>query len=135
MLTRSLELATVVKFNSHELAVVAEMLGLHGSGEDALCRRLIERCGLTLVAVTRGAEGSSLFSEGGTVEHPGYSAPVVDTIGCGDAFAAALAHCVYRGLSLEAASEAANRLGAWVATHSGATPRATPQTVEGILRG
>jgi fructokinase len=135
MLSGSLELATVVKFNSHELAVAAEMLGLHGSGEGDLCRRLIERCGLKLVAVTRGAGGSALFSEGGTFEHPGYSVPVVDTIGCGDAFAAALAHCVYRGLSLEAASEAANRMGSWVATHSGATPRATPQTVEAILKG
>jgi fructokinase len=135
MLVRSLELASVVKFNSDELSLAARMLGLHASGEEELSMYLIKRYGLDLVAITRGEKGSLLFTKARGVEHAGYSVKVADTIGCGDAFAAALAHCLLRGLSLEAASEAANRLGAWVATQSGATPEAAPRIIEGILSG
>lgn len=135
MLVRSLELASIVKFNSDELSLAARMLGLHASGVEELSRYIIEQYGLDLVAITRSEEGSLLFTKARRVEHAGYSVKVADTIGCGDAFAAALAHCLLRGLSLEAASEAANRLGAWVATQSGATPKAAPQIIEGILSG
>ncbi|HYH86274.1 MAG TPA: carbohydrate kinase [Pyrinomonadaceae bacterium] len=135
MLVKSLELASIVKFNSDELSVAAGMLGLHASSEEELSRRLIAQYDLDLVAITRGEKGSLLLTEGRRVEHLGQRVKVADTIGCGDAFAAALAHCLLRGLSLETASEAANRLGAWVATQSGATPRATPQMIEEILGG
>ena len=135
MLVKSLELSSVVKFNSGELSMAAGMLGLDASDEEELSRRLIAQYGLELVAITRSEKGSLLFTEGRRVEHAGYSVEVADTIGCGDAFSAALAHCLLRGLSLEAASEAANRLGAWVATQSGATPEATPQIIEGIMSG
>jgi fructokinase len=135
MLRQSLELASVVKFNSDELSIAARMLELQASDEEGLSRSLIEMFGLDLVAITRGGNGSLLFTQGRAVEHRGYSVHVADTIGCGDAFAAALAHCLLRGLPLEAANESANRMGAWVATQSGATPSATRQTVEEILRG
>jgi fructokinase len=135
MLVESLTLASVVKFNSEELSAAARMLGIHARGEEGLSRRLIELYGLDLVALTRGDKGSLLVTEDQTVEHPGRAVQVVDTIGCGDAFAAALAHCMLRGLPLEAASEAANRLGAWVATRAGGTPETTPETIEGILNG
>jgi fructokinase len=135
MLKRSLELASVVKFNSEELSTAAEMLGLRAKGEEGLCWCLLEAYGLDLVAVTRGEKGSLLFTDGCAVEHPGYQVEVADTIGCGDAFAATLAHCLLRGLPLESSSAAANRMGAWVATQAGATPAATPQTIAGVLRG
>ncbi|MBC7929248.1 MAG: hypothetical protein H7Z38_01670 [Rubrivivax sp.] len=135
MLVRSLELASVVKLNSDELTTAAGMLGIRARGEEELSRRLIELYGLDLVAITRGETGSLLVTEDRAVEHPGYSARVVDTIGCGDAFAAALAHCLLGGLPLETASEAANRLGAWVATRAGGTPEATPEIIEEILGG
>lgn len=135
MLVESLELASVVKFNSDELSIAADMLGLHASDDEQLSRRLIAQYGLDLVAITRGDKGSLLISESRRVEHKGYSVKVADTIGCGDAFAAALAHSILRRLPMEAASEAANRLGAWVATQSGATPATNPQVIEGVLGG
>jgi fructokinase len=133
MLAASLELASVVKFNRDELPAAAGMLGLRGTGEEELSRRFIELYGLDLVAVTRGAKGSLLVTESESVEHPGYEVRVVDTIGCGDAFAAGLAHCLLGGLTLGAAGEAANRMGAWVATRAGATPEAAPGVIEEVL--
>ena len=135
MLAASLELASVVKFNSDELSAAAGMLGLRGAGEEELSRRFIEVYGLDLVAITRGAKGSLLVAESQSVEHSGYNVRVVDTVGCGDAFAAALAHCLLGELTLGAAGEAANRMGAWVATRAGATPEAAPGVIEEVLGG
>ena len=76
------------------------------------------------VCVTRGAEGSLLVTASETVAHPGVPVDVVDTIGAGDAFTAVLASGFLRGVPLERVSEAANRLGAWVASQTGAMPAA-----------
>jgi len=56
------------------------------------------------------------------VEHAGFSVRVVDTVGSGDAFTAALAHEYLRGASLEKMNDAANRMGSWAATQAGGTP-------------
>lgn len=135
MLAESLTLANVVKLNSDELMTAAAMLGLSASGETELCGRLIDAFALKLVALTRGAAGSLLVGENRAVEHPGEEVSVVDTIGCGDAFAAALAVCRLRGLPLETTGAAANRLGAWVATRSGATPAADAATLARVFEG
>jgi fructokinase len=133
MLSRSLELATVVKLNRDELSMAAGMLGFDEQEEEALGRRLIARFRLELVAVTRGAQGSLLVTSEEAVSHPGFPVQVKDTIGAGDAFTAALAHCYLRRAPLKTISEAANRSGAWVATQSGATPEAQPQLLEQML--
>jgi fructokinase len=135
MLARSLALSNVVKLNEEELRAAGSMLGLVGGGESALAKELLARFKLGLVAVTRGARGSLLVSEEGASEHSGFSVEVVDTIGSGDAFAAALAHCRLRRAPLELSNEVANRVGAWVATQQGATPDADPQTIARMLEG
>lgn len=133
MLARSLAAATVVKLNSAELTLAARMLDLRASDEATLCRQFITHYGVELVAITKGAHGSLLVTESESVVHGGYRVSVADTIGCGDAFAAALAHCRVRRVPLGESSEAANRLGAWVATCAGATPEVDPSTVEKVL--
>jgi len=50
---------------------------------------------------------------------------VSDTVGAGDSFTAALAHHYLRGEPLNRISDAANRLGSWVASQPGATPPIT----------
>jgi fructokinase len=135
MLARSLALSDAVKLNEEELRSAASMLSLRGEEERALAEDLLARFDLKLVAVTRGERGSLLVSKGGASEHAGFRVEVADTIGSGDAFAAALAHCRLRGATLEASNEIANRVGSWVATRAGATPDADPQTVARLLEG
>lgn len=130
MLRESLQLATIVKLNSEELTTAARMLQLEEDEEEALCKRLLDEFEIELVAVTRGAQGSLLVSAGETVNHPGFQVQVRDTIGAGDAFTATLAHCYLRHFPLKLASEAANRIGSWVATQAGATPAASPQFLD-----
>lgn len=122
MLSESLELATIVKLNYEELFTVGEMLGLEENAELALATRLIEAFDLKLIAITHGESGSLLVSNDEQVTHAGFRVDVKDTIGAGDAFTAALVHHYLRKASLKEMSEAANRMGAWLCTHSGATP-------------
>jgi fructokinase len=133
MLARSLALSTVVKLNEDELTSAAGMLNLSASGARATAEALLRHFRLELVAVTRGGRGSLLVSREGADEHAGFPARVADTIGCGDAFGAALAHCLRRGAPLALSNEVANRVGAWVATQHGATPEADPATVARLL--
>lgn len=133
MLSRSLAAATVVKLNEEELSLASLMLNLPETDQLSQCRQLVSLYGLELVAITRGARGSLLVTDSDAAEHEGYNVRVADTIGCGDAFAAALAHCRIRNRSLDETGRAANRIGAWVATCSGATPDAEAATIEKII--
>jgi fructokinase len=133
MLERSLRLATIVKLNQAELSTLGGMLGFGADTEEGTARRLLDLYKLELVAITRGARGSLLVTGGATSDHGGVRVRVKDTIGAGDAFIAALAHYYLRRAPLDLIGEAANRIGAWVATQEGATP--TPpraQTLTGI---
>ena len=126
VLTISLRLANVAKLNEHELPVVMSELGLPFDHKDqASAAGLLRRAfNLKLVCVTRGERGSLLVTENDRDEHPGFSARVADSVGAGDAFTAALAHHMLAGSSLRVMNAAANRMGAWVASQSGATPAA-----------
>ena len=56
---------------------------------DRLAAAWLER-GARIVVLTRGAAGAVLWTRAGRVEHPGFEVDVVDTVGAGDAFQAAL---------------------------------------------
>ena len=140
VIQESLELATVMKMNDAEVSQVLALLGLPGgesseNGEPPWLeshqleslrrgaeRLLSEFPTLELVAVTRGGHGSLLVTRTEWHRHPGHPVKVVDTIGAGDAFTAALTHYLLRGAGLAVLNEAGNRWGAWVASQSGAMP-------------
>lgn len=118
----SLCLADVLKINDEELPIVGGLFGLSGA-EEAVMEALCATYGLDLIALTRGGAGSCLWSRAdGASRHPGVPAEVVDTVGAGDAFTAALALGLVAGRSLDAINEHANRLAAHVCSQKGATP-------------
>ena len=119
---QSLRLANVLKLNDAELSVLADMLGWSGADLELL-QRLMERFSLQLVALTRGAAGAVLLSESGErSDLPGQPTVVVDTVGAGDSFAAALVVGVLSGLPLATINAWGNRVAAFVSSQPGATP-------------
>jgi fructokinase len=74
------------------------------------------------VAVTRGERGCAVRIGKDRAECPGYTVTVVDTVGAGDAFAAAFLHGLAAGWSAAKTGDFANRLGAVVASRAGAVP-------------
>lgn len=121
----SLAFTDVLKLNDDELPILAELLALPGSG-DAMLQRLIDRASLRLLVLTRGANGSILRTPQKRVEHPGIPTKVVDAVGAGDAFTAAVTMGLLRGDTLEKINVDANQLGAYVAAHTGAVPGKNP---------
>ena len=123
LLLESVKLANVMKLNHEELPRVAEMLGLPLDAKEPPAPWLLRKCGLKLICVTEGPKGSYLVSANGINRHPGFPTQVADTVGAGDAFTAALIHHYLRGASLKTMNVAANRMGSWVASQVGATPK------------
>jgi len=134
VLSESLAASSILKLNESELPVVLRTLGLEEPREPLQgCRLLRERFGLELVCLTLGEQGSLLVAEAGEQRHAGFRVQVVDTVGSGDAFTAALCHHRLRGASLERIGQAANRYGAWVASQAGATPPAPAEILRAVL--
>ena len=118
---RSLELANVLKLNDEELPILADWYDLSGSEIDKL-HQIAECCNLICVALTRGANGAAVVLEQEVSEHDGVKATVVDTVGAGDAFTAALTQGLLAGADISEIVRAACELAAFVCSQPGATP-------------
>jgi fructokinase len=116
----------VVKLNDAEVEAVSRMFGTAETGLESFCRGGTERFGWQAVCVTRGSEGCALLLGGQYLEIPGYRVTVADTVGAGDAFAAALVHGIHSGWPAREIGDFANRLGALVASRPGGVPAWTP---------
>jgi fructokinase len=125
VIEQSLRLANVFKLNDAELPILAELLEL-GQGTQEQVQRLAESFGLQLVALTRGAQGSLLYQAGGWSEAPAQPIQVVDTVGAGDAFTAALVMGLLYQMDLDEIHAAAAEVAGYVCSCPGATP-ALPQ--------
>jgi fructokinase len=119
---RSLRQATVLKLNDDEMPRLAQIIERPAAAIESTLFDTYPR--LTLIALTRGGHGSLLIRrDGSRFDHPGHPAsPLVDTIGAGDAFTAALAVGPLANRPLAEINDAANRLAAYVCTQPGATP-------------
>ena len=125
VIERSLELAGIVKLNDTELPVLAEMLGLAGDVR-AQVAALAARFELQVVALTLGARGSLLYRGGQFSLCQPQPVVVVDTVGAGDAFTAALAHGLLFGMEIEEINAAASEVARHVCSCAGATPPLPP---------
>jgi 5-dehydro-2-deoxygluconokinase len=72
--------------------------------------------GKRVVILKRGGEGAALFDGSRVIEVPPVRMEVVNGLGAGDAFLAAVTHAVLRGIDLETAVRRANWAGAFVAS-------------------
>ena len=120
---RSLRRARLVKLNDDEVRVLSEMLATETDNDLDFARHLLsEQPQVELVCVTRGANGCLAVSRTEVVDAPGIAVRVVDTVGAGDSFTAALIQTRLAGWSLRRSVEFANRVGSLVASRPGAMP-------------
>jgi len=133
ILSDSMKLASIVKLNHEELPRIMSLLALNHAGEKASAYSLLSTYDLKLVCITRGNSGSLLTSPDEFSEHPGFQVKIADTVGAGDAFTATLVHGYLRRIPLPQLNETANRVGAWVASQTGATPTPSAEGLERTL--
>jgi fructokinase len=122
----TLKKTRLFKLNDEEWPVLADMLGVSAGLPGGLAA-LRERFRLDVIALTRGAEGSLICYDAGIHALAGRKVKVVDTVGAGDAFTAALLMGIMAGRPVPEAHEHAARLAAYVCTRRGATPDIPPE--------
>lgn len=120
LINDSLLLCNVLKVNSEELSKIGSMFSLSGEPEEMLSI-LCEKYNLRLIALTKGSEGSVLYTPEEILYHPGFKVDVCDTVGAGDAFTAALTIGVLEGKPLAEINDFANTVASLVCHYNGAT--------------
>jgi len=139
VIERSLQLTTLLKMNDSEMPLILTLLGVASeaggtTAEELLAgaRLLLERFPVQLVCVTMGSSGSLLVTREQVDRHRGIPVRVVDTVGAGDAFTAALTHYYLQKAPLSVINDAGNRWGSWVASQPGAMPALDSATQDAI---
>jgi fructokinase len=130
------ERANVIKLSASE----AEFLdgsfnadGMEGTVEH-FCRRWSDQYRCQTVCLTMGERGCGIYRNGTYAEVPGYKVQVADTVGAGDAFAAAFLHALSQRWEMKRCGRFANATGALVASRSGAIPEWKEEEVAAMLR-
>ncbi len=141
VIEESCQLATMMKLNSAELIEICDLYDIGasaGRGEDGMRRRIesvLERLPVEAVILTRGPEGTMLFTRKG--EFSGHLPPIpllnVYPVGAGDACSAGILFGSVLGWHPDDAIDLANQMGAWVASQLSATPL-LPDSILTFLR-
>jgi fructokinase len=117
----SLKAANCLKLNDEELVIISEIFGIGGNEADIL-KTLLKNYGLKFIALTKGRGGSCFFSEDLLHDIPARNINIIDTVGAGDAFTAALVVSLLRGCDPVEAHNNAADLAGYVCTKQGAMP-------------
>ena len=127
--------ANIVKLSGEELAILA------GTDNESAAVQRLWHPHLKVMAVTKGPRGAAVYTDGWKVSVDGFTVDVVDTVGCGDAFMAALlAGLLATDLSrldkdtAAAIGRRASAAGAVMATRAGAMTRMPlPQEIDRLM--
>lgn len=97
-------LAPALRYAQYFLPNADQLRGLTGCSDPSEAAAALRRLGVDCVVATLGAEGSLVASDRGEAFLPAFDVPVVDTTGCGDAYAAGFIVGVLSGWSEESAA-------------------------------
>jgi len=123
--------ADILKINEDELKIFADYFETEPTIED-LCFYLDQHYPMEIICVTRGAKGALIYQKGKMFDHPGYAVRVQDSIGAGDAFLSGFIKTYLQEQSPDDILDFACKIGAFVATQKGGTPRYSESDIEGI---
>ena len=126
--------AQVVKLNEEEATMIDPMFGRAARSVEAFCRDYAREFGWQAACVTRGEKGCAMLVKGEYVEASGYTVQAQDTVGAGDAFAAAFVHGLSRQWPPAEIADFANRIAALVASRPGGTPPWTLEEARALSR-
>ena len=120
--------ADILKINEDELEIFADYFKTEPTIE-GLCSYLDQHFPMEIICVTRGAQGAVLYQKGKLIEHPGYQVKFQDSIGAGDAFLSGFIKTYLEERAPEEILDFACKLGGFVATQKGGTPKYTEADV------
>lgn len=122
LVLESLKAADMVKLNLDELFVVGGWTTLFADTKQGMARELMDLKDISVVVVTQGKDGAFAVTKDGGFEDKGEPVEVVDTVGAGDAFFAAVIDGYLGKKAWPEILRRANNRGGYVASQAGATP-------------
>lgn len=127
--------ADVIKLSDSEAEFLDASLGAEGEGASILhfSERWCDQYRCKTVCVTLGERGCAIFHDRVFTEAPARKINVVDTVGAGDAFAAAFVHGMAEGWTMPRCAAFANAVAALVASRPGAIPEWNVEEVGAML--
>jgi fructokinase len=131
---RSLQRTDILKLNTGEVGVIADLLNIPAHTPHEFATHIIDQFQVDTVLVTLGANGVyAATSHGESCTVPGVSISVVDTIGSGDSFAAGFVCKRLLSAPLEECCYFGNLVGALNATKKGGMPNISPAEVSAFV--
>ena len=124
----------LLKLNRSELELITGWFSAYRSLSDRM-QVLQDRFHIPNIVVTNGGHGAMFNADGVLYEHPGFTVRVVDTVGSGDSFLAALLTKLSAGEPPGTALTFANATGALVASKKGACPGYHTQEIDDLIHG
>ena len=122
LIEASLNRCNVLKINDDEFFTIAPMLNFSADDFVVGARTLIERYGLKVVVVTCGEKGSIIVTKNEVSKLETPKVEVVDTVGAGDSFTAALCVGLLQGKEIREIHRKAAEVAAFVCKNAGAMP-------------
>lgn len=118
----SLQKCNILKINDEEVEILKDLFKWKNLDEDSVCQKILEEFGLSMVVLTRGTNGSIVFTPELRSFKPIPIVKVADTVGAGDSFTAAFVASLLKGKKIIEAHEIAVEVSAYVCTQTGAMP-------------
>ncbi|NDW10969.1 carbohydrate kinase [Dysgonomonas sp. 520] len=122
IIDESLQMANMMKINDEEVLKIADLFGWDDN-EQRVCKRLLEEYNLDILILTKGTDGSFVFTPSLTSYQPTPKVHVADTVGAGDSFTAAFVAAYLHGERIEDAHQLAVEVSAYVCLQHGAMPK------------
>ncbi|MFO7937320.1 MAG: carbohydrate kinase [Kiritimatiellia bacterium] len=124
ILIPSLMQTDILKLNDDELVMIGKLTESDLCG-DMLVEHLMNKYGISQIALTRGPNGCALYRNGEKTEAPPgplRSDDIADTVGAGDSFAAMLTHCILNNTDAGTTLALCTRIAEYICTVPGAVP-------------
>ena len=121
IIENSLKAASIVKLNDEEFLKMADWFDINSNLIIGI-KQLAKKFNCETVCITKGSKGAIIYRKDKITEHKGFKVKIMDTVGSGDSFLAALIHGIIQKYNNEEILNFANAVGAFVATKNGATP-------------
>ena len=118
----SLKRANILKINDEEVIKVAHLFKWELS-EKEVCKHLLSNYNLDILILTKGTEGSWVFTPKEESFLPTPKITIADTVGAGDSFTAAFIASHLHGRCLVASHQLAVEVSAYVCQQHGAMPK------------
>lgn len=120
---KSLCQSSIVKLNDREALIISELLFKQTLKQEKFAEFICREYDLSIVCITHGKNGSSVYRNGKLEKVTGINGPVADTVGGGDSYSAGFLFSYLCGTSIYEAAEFAEIVGNFVVSQSGAVPK------------